>query len=138
MKRYVIFARRKGEKRWSPWTDTNDVTQIEKHVNRIRELGYDAKVTDPAVTIYENKIIQGYLIETPVRIGQTVYAIVDGLKGEEPHIEEWVAKELHYDGQTWLVEDNTGCMFEVGSNWCIPTLNKAVKLLEELKGERDE
>lgn len=136
MKRYVIFARRKGEKRWSPWTDTNDVTQIEKHVNRIRELGYEAKVTDPAVTLYEKNIERGYLIQSPVYIGQTVYEIV--YDGEEPHLGEWEVKELHYDGETWLATNNQGVMFEVGSNWCIPTITKAEKLLKELKGECDE
>ena len=138
MKRYIIYARRKGEKQWSVWTDTDDINNIEKHVNRIRELGYEEKVTDPAITCYEKKIEQGYLLHTPVCIGQTVYAVVDAHNGGEPHIEEWEVKELHFDGTTWLATNNVGVLFDVGSNWCIPIKKKAEKILKELKGDSDE
>jgi hypothetical protein len=136
MKRYIVYARRKDEKNWSVWTDTNDVTKIEGFINRIRELGYDAKVTDPAVSVYENKIEKGYLLETPVHIGQTVYAIVD--EDTTPDIKTWEVKSLHYDGKKWWAIDECGLFYEVGSNSCIPIIGKAFKILERLKGDSDE
>lgn len=135
MKRYIIYARRKGEKQWSVWTDTDDINNIEKHVKRIRELDYEVKVTDPVVTCYEKQIEQGYLLLAPVCIGQTVYAVyVDTY----PTIQEWQVRELNFDGNKWYAIDDVGTLNEVGSNWCITTINKAKKVLKELKGDSDE
>ena len=131
MKRYVIYARRKGEN-FSVWTDTDDITQIEKHVNRIRELGYEAKVTDPYIEWFEKNIEKGYILRTPVAIGQTVYAVIDGFL---PEIKEWEVIGIYYDGEKWWARDNSGSFTEVGSPWCITTPSKAEKLLKELKGE---
>ena len=136
MKRYVVLAKRKDEYVWSPWTDTNDITKIEGFINKIRELGYDAKVTDPAISVYENKIKKGYILETPVRIGQTVYAIVD--EDTTPDIKTWEVKSLHYDGKKWCAIDECGLFYEVGSNACIPIIGKAFKILERIKGDSDE
>ena len=132
MKRYIIYAKRKDETQWSVWTDTNDIAQIEVHVNRIRELGYEAKVTDPAIEYFEKNIEKGYILKTPVAIGQTVYAIVeDG----EPYISEWIVKAIHYDGNVWYAIDGTGNPYVVGDRGCIPIKLRAKKLLNELKGE---
>lgn len=131
MKRYVIYARRKGEN-YSIWTDTDDITQIEKHVERIRELGYEAKVTDPYIEWVEKNIEKGYILRTPVAIGQRVYSVIQGFL---PEIKEWEVRELHYDGEKWCAIDDSGALHEVGSPWCITTPSKAEKLLQELKGE---
>lgn len=132
MKRYIVCAKRKDETRWSVWTDTNDVNQITKHVNRIREIGYDAKVVDAKIESFEKKLARGYLLETPVYIGQTVYAINDDLA-----IETWEVKALHYDGKTWFAIDDTGLFYDVGSRWCLGTHSKANRVLKELKGETE-
>lgn len=129
MKRYIIYARRKGEKNWSEWTTTDDINQIEKHVDRVRELGYESKILDVKIESYERKLARGNLLETSVHIGQTVYAITDDLV-----IETWEVKALHYDGKTWFAIDDAGLFYEVGSRWCLGTLPKANKVLEELTG----
>lgn len=134
MKRYSIYAKRKDEPKWTAWTDTDDITQIEKHIKRIRELGYEAKVTDPAIEWFEKNIDRGYILETPVAIGQTVYAVVYGYF---PKIMEWEVKELHYDGEKWYAIGDDGDLNEVGSSWCLTSKSKAEKLLEELTGESE-
>ena len=135
MKRYVIYAKRVNETIWTAWTDTDDISQIERYVNRIRELGYEAKVTDPYIEWFEKNIIKGYVLETPVAIGQTVYAIV---YAGEPEIREWEVESLQYDGEKWFAIGETGEIIEVGSEGCITSKSKAEKLLQELKGECDD
>ena len=135
MKRYIVYARRKDEKVWTVWTDTNDINGIEGFGNRIRELGYEAKVRDHKIEIFERKLEQGHLLETMVAVGQTVYAVIDD---DEPRIEEWVVKALHYDGEKWCAIDDEGIFYEVGSKHCIFVKLRAEKLLAELKGEPDD
>ena len=135
MKRYIVYARRKGEKVWTVWTDINDIEGIEKHVNRIRELGYEAKVRDPKIEVFEKKLEKGHLLETMVAVGQTVYAVIED---DEPRIEEWVVKALHYDGEKWYAIDDANLFYEVGSKYCIFVKLRAEKLLAELKGELDD
>lgn len=132
MKRYVICARRTGEKKWSEWADTNDIMGIEKHVNRIREFGYEAKVFDPKIESFERNLARGHLLKTPVAIGQRVYAVIED---DEPRIEEWEVKSLYYDGKTWSAINEDGVFYVVGSRDCITTKPKAEKLLRELRGE---
>lgn len=133
MKRYIVYAKRKDEKVWSPWADTNDISQIERYVNRIRELGYEAKVDDPKIEGFEKKLKKGYLLKTPVPIGQTVYAVID--EDFDLHIEEWEVKSLYYDGKTWSALNDDGIFYEVGSRDCFTNKIRAEKLVKELRGE---
>lgn len=134
MKRYIVYAKRKDEKEWTPWADTNEIMRIEKYVSRIRELGYEALVTDPAIEECEKKLKKGYLIETPAPIGQPVFAVVEG---KEPCIEEWTAKELHYDGEVWTITDTLGIPHKVSRRACFIYKSQAERLLRKLKGETD-
>lgn len=46
MARYYIKARRKNtDEKWSNWTHTNHYPTALKHVEHVRALGYDAKLT---------------------------------------------------------------------------------------------
>ena len=85
-----------------------------------------------AIEYFEKNLDRGYVLETPVAIGQTVYAV---MQGHIPEIKEWEVVELHYDGEKWFAIDDAATFNEVGSPWCIPTKDKAKKLLQELKGE---
>ena len=136
VKRYTVYAKHRGSDDWSVWTDTDDITKIEGYVARARELGYETKVSDPLIESYEKKRKKGHLLETPVAVGQTVYAIVE--YDDEPHIEEWVVKALHYDGKVWYAVNDAEILYDVGSQWCIPSRDKAKKLLKELRGEIDD
>ena len=130
MKKYIIWAKRNDETEWTPWADTNDIMGIERFVNRVRELGYDALVTDHALIEFEKKLSRGYLIETPFAIGQTVYTVTD----KDPHIEEWVVKELHYDGENWVAIDTLGISRNVSKENCFYYRRKAERLLKKIKG----
>ena len=45
-KRYYIYARRKEYGSWSDWNQTNDIDFAERQVERVRELGFLAKLVD--------------------------------------------------------------------------------------------
>ena len=72
-KRYLVEAKRKHEKNFSIWNDTDDINEVIGFVDRVRELGYDARVTAPGVNALEKKIEDGYLVALPCRVGDTVY-----------------------------------------------------------------
>lgn len=133
MSRYIVYAKRKDETKWSEWTPTDDVNGLEKHVNRIRELGYDAKIADTKIEEIEKKIESGHILETPAAIGQTVYAVTI-----EEGIVPWEVKAILYDGETWFAEDDTGALNIVGSNWCLTGIIRAKRALKKLKGETDD
>lgn len=132
MSRYVIYAKRKDETTWSEWTTTDDINALEKHVDRIRELGYDAKIADPKIEEVERKLASGHLLETPVAIGQTVYAVTP-----DKVIEKWEVKAILYDGEKWYAEDSTGALNIVGSNWCLTGIIKAKRVLKKLMEETE-
>lgn len=132
MSRYIIYAKRKSESEWSEWTVSDDINALEKYVKRIRELGYDAKIADPRIEEFERKFASGHLLETPVAIGQTVYAVTP-----DKVIEKWEVKALLYDGEKWYAEDSTGALNIVGSNWCLTGIIKAKRVLEKLMEETE-
>jgi hypothetical protein len=43
-KKYMIRAKRKNEKVWTPWTSLDDKNEVGKLVKKVEELGYDVKV----------------------------------------------------------------------------------------------
>lgn len=45
-KRYYIYARREDCKNWTDWTQTNDIDVAMKQVEKIRSLGFLAKLVD--------------------------------------------------------------------------------------------
>ena len=45
-KRYDIYARREDCKHWTDWTQTNDIDVAMKQVEKIRGLGFLAKLVD--------------------------------------------------------------------------------------------
>lgn len=45
-KRYYIYARREDCKNWADWTQTNDIDVAMKQVEKIRGLGFLAKLVD--------------------------------------------------------------------------------------------
>lgn len=44
--RYAVYARRVDEKNWSDWCRVPTLDNAEKHCDRVRELGYKAKIYD--------------------------------------------------------------------------------------------
>lgn len=72
-KRYSVDARRKGETEFTSWSDTNDINRVIEFVDKIRELGFEARITEPGIEQLEKKIEDGYLVELPCRVGDTVY-----------------------------------------------------------------
>ena len=128
--RYRLLAKRVDEAEWSVWTEIDDVTRIEFHLQNIRSLGYEAKVIDPKITEWESKHKHGYLLFNPVRVGQSVYKL---LTDDEYIIESWTVRALHFDGSKWYAVGDTGEPIEVGTIECIPTLMAAQKLRKRLK-----
>lgn len=45
-KRYCVFAKRRNGKEWSNWTDSENLITAIKQVEKVRGLGFLAKVTD--------------------------------------------------------------------------------------------
>jgi hypothetical protein len=45
-KRYYIYARRKEYGGWTEWNQTNDIDFAKRQVERVRELGFLAKLVD--------------------------------------------------------------------------------------------
>lgn len=72
-KRYSIEAKRKNEKYFTAWDDTDDISRVIELVDKVRELGYDVRVTDTGFKALEKKIENGYLVALPCRVGDTVY-----------------------------------------------------------------
>ncbi len=134
--RYRIEARRNENEEWSTWTETDDLYNIQKHYARVIELGYEARVVDPKITEWERLQKNGILLFTPVRVGQTVYAVVPG--GEKYVIHEWQVKSIRFDGKKWYAVDDLGQEYAVRSQWCFLFKGNANKLLKELNGENDE
>lgn len=82
-KNYSVEAKRKHEKNFSTWCDTNDINRVIEYVDTIRAKGFEARVSAPGVELLEKKINDGYLVELPCRVGDTVYMpwTWDGRKG---------------------------------------------------------
>lgn len=72
-KRYSVEAKRKHETKFTTWCDTNDINKVIEYVDTIRAAGFEARVTAPGVDLLEKKIEDGYLVELPCRVGDTVY-----------------------------------------------------------------
>ena len=134
--KYRVEARRNEQEEWSTWTTMDDPNNIRKHLNRVEELGYEARVIDPKIMDWEKKVEEGYLLFTPVPIGQTVYAVVPA--SEKFIVEEWEVKSLRFDGNKWYAGDGVGQEYEVRSQRCVLARAKAYQLAKELNGEDDE
>lgn len=144
MSRYKIEAKRKHEKEWTAWTETDEISKIEGFVNMIRENGYDAKVTDPEINRLEKMIACGDLLEPPCKIGQTVYSVITFEEENDelpPLIEEWQVKTITFDGVKWYASGDYDEQIEVGSQWCKITRAEAEMLLKDFTeregGEND-
>lgn len=72
-KKYSVEAKRKHEKDFSIWCDTDNINRVIEYVDTIRAAGFEARVTAPGVELMEKKIADGYLVELPCRVGDTVY-----------------------------------------------------------------
>ena len=72
-KRYSVEAKRKNEKNFTTWNDTDDINRVVELVDKVRELGYDVRLTAPGVDALEKNIERGYLVALPARVGDTVY-----------------------------------------------------------------
>lgn len=72
-KRYSVEAKRKNETTFSAWSDTDDINRVIEFVDRIREVGFDFRVTDPGIESLEKNIERGYLVALPCRVGDRVY-----------------------------------------------------------------
>ena len=51
MSKYKVMVRRNADEEWSVWSDTDRVERIIEMVDRIRELGWEAKVLDYTVSV---------------------------------------------------------------------------------------
>lgn len=74
-KRYSVEAKRKHENIWTCWNTTNDINRVLEFIGRIREIGFEARVIDRGTEIVENKIKEGYLIESPCKLGDKIYVV---------------------------------------------------------------
>lgn len=72
-KKYSVEAKRKNETTFSTWNDTDDINRVIELVDRVREVGFDVRVTDPGIKALEKDIECGYLVALPARVGDTVY-----------------------------------------------------------------
>lgn len=83
----------------------------------------------------EDKLERGELLEPPVRIGDTVYAVVDD-EFARP-IEPYRVCGLAYKGGEWYALDETQAdEFLVGGELCCTSFEKAACVWRETKKER--
>lgn len=141
-KRYIIEARRNASEEWSTWTETDDLYSIQKHYDRVKELGYEVRAIDPKIEAWEKEHREGTLLFAPVKVGQKVWAVIpeDSADIHQVHytIEEWEVEAIIFNGKKWYAGDGCGTEFEVRSKWCLLSKASATKLAKELNGEDDE
>ena len=53
MKKYIVCVRRIGEKRWTAWTDTNDINIVIQSVKTIESYGWEYTIIDNTVSYKE-------------------------------------------------------------------------------------
>lgn len=118
-KRYSVEAKRKNETTFSIWNDTDDINRVIELVDKVRELGYDVRVTDPGIETLEKNIERGYLVALPARVGDTVYMpwVYDGTSDIAAltvthviidNIHSYIRTDLYSDSAKFLIAHNWG------------------------------
>lgn len=79
----------------------------------------------------ENKLDDGYLLEAPCKIGDTVYAVAEAIDTteEEYEIYAYKAEGVMWDGKTWNIIDDSELINELGTEWAILDRTEAEHLL---------
>lgn len=147
-KRYSVEAKRKSETNFSAWCDTDDIYKVIEFVDGIREIGYDFRVTDPGIELLEKKIKDGYLVELPCRVSDTVYMPWkwDGAEGIATltvthviidNVHSYIRTNLENDCKEYWLAYNCGRFdFRQFGEKVFTSQKEAEKALEKLIAER--
>lgn len=105
-----------------------------------RNFKYDEGSPMERLQELENKLDDGTLLEPPCKVGDTAYAVcedlnVDGVFTIESYTVTGICYELDdsENEKKWYIEDSSGALWDVGSEWAI--LDRAEA--ERVKAEKE-
>lgn len=118
-KKYLVEAKRKREANFSNWSEADNINKVIECVDAVRKAGFEARVTAPGIELIEKKIAEGYLVELPCRVGDTVYMPWEykGISGVAiltvthviiDHIHSYIRTDFQSDSEGYIQKYNYG------------------------------